>query len=195
MGVSTSHGLSFRLLTLGCLDGFQLLHAVHAVEQFLENLRSRRCNFHIAWFKDHRDLCYNDRVDGDVVYKYQLTRKILIKHFALNPSATSVEFPSMNSPEWSGYLGANAVHFILCSDGLRYNDKKRAIRYQEILCRMSLRGYSVATIDDVEFKSSKVRIPKAGTVGVSPLTRDSGVCVCHQSSQEANRPRCHGIRP
>lgn len=35
-------------------DGFQLLHAIYAVERFLENLVKRHCNFHIAFFEGTR---------------------------------------------------------------------------------------------------------------------------------------------
>lgn len=37
----------------GCAGagGFQLLHAVYAVECFLANLRKRKCNFHLVFFE------------------------------------------------------------------------------------------------------------------------------------------------
>lgn len=43
-------------------EGYQLLHAVHAVESFLYKLKERNCNFHIVWIRDHEgfvclDMC------------------------------------------------------------------------------------------------------------------------------------------
>lgn len=36
---------------LSLADGFQLLHAVYAVECFLANLKKRKCNFHLVFFE------------------------------------------------------------------------------------------------------------------------------------------------
>ena len=38
------------LTVITMADGFQLLHAVYAVEAFLETLVRRLCNFHIIFF-------------------------------------------------------------------------------------------------------------------------------------------------
>ena len=39
------------------IGGFQLLHAVYEVEAFLQNLRQRRCNFHLVFFNSNERLC------------------------------------------------------------------------------------------------------------------------------------------
>ena len=44
-------------LTSSCqTGGFQLLHAVYAVEYFLQGLIQRKCNFHVVFFDNHKDL-------------------------------------------------------------------------------------------------------------------------------------------
>lgn len=42
---------SVWLMGIGFADGFQLLHAVYAVECFLANLKKRKCNFHLIFFE------------------------------------------------------------------------------------------------------------------------------------------------
>ncbi|KAG9716925.1 hypothetical protein KCU59_g19180, partial [Aureobasidium melanogenum] len=38
-------------------DGFQMLHGVYLVEDYLAQLQRRNCRFHIAFFEAHRQLC------------------------------------------------------------------------------------------------------------------------------------------
>ncbi|KAF3801193.1 putative helicase [Colletotrichum gloeosporioides] len=61
-------------------DGFQLLHAVHAVETFLSKLQERGCNFHVLWFDSQEQLCVPHDVFEKNRHKYLLTRAVLMEH-------------------------------------------------------------------------------------------------------------------
>ncbi|KAF0322393.1 DEAD/DEAH box helicase [Colletotrichum asianum] len=61
-------------------DGFQLLHAVHAVETFLSKLQERGCNFHVLWFDSQEQLCVPHDVLEKSRHKYLLTRAVLMEH-------------------------------------------------------------------------------------------------------------------
>ncbi|GKU11604.1 unnamed protein product, partial [Fusarium langsethiae] len=61
--------------------GFQLLHAIHAVEKFLVDLKNGDCNFDIVFFRDFEDVCASQGSAGsNHPYKFKLTRRILIQH-------------------------------------------------------------------------------------------------------------------
>lgn len=102
-------------------DGFQILHAVHAVESFLQKLRERGCNFHIVWFRDQERLCLpGDALPQDLENKHLLIRTILIRHLqrlqAHSPEPTSsqghddtvcFEFESFSDDGFDQYLREN----------------------------------------------------------------------------------------
>lgn len=145
-------------------DGFQLLHAVHAVESFLRKLADRGCNFHVLWFDKYEDLSVPRDVPENQAYKYLLTRTVLMQHLA-NPSNLgrdqvpySYRFSDLNSAACRGYLNANAVHFILCSHGnaTKTEQDSRSLDNLSIGYQMAAAGYSVAFINNLTFHSSKV---------------------------------------
>ncbi|KAK3937959.1 P-loop containing nucleoside triphosphate hydrolase protein [Diplogelasinospora grovesii] len=102
--------------------GFQLLHAVHAVETLLDKIKQRGCNYHVLWFDDEQDLCVPLGSSGvqEVSYKFLLARAVLIRHFSqLEQGAPtfSYRFPSLNSDSFRDYLDQNPLRFFLGSDG------------------------------------------------------------------------------
>ncbi|KAI0139834.1 P-loop containing nucleoside triphosphate hydrolase protein [Xylariaceae sp. FL1272] len=145
-------------------DGFQLLHAVHAVESFLAKLKSLGCNFHLIWFEDEKSLCVPKHAYRSHVYKYALTRTILIEHFARTPTSSSSDtvtsrvFPSSESAEFRTYLSDNPLHFIMCShDGATESETDASVLCKlAVSYRMSHLGYCVGFIDQIEIQNSKV---------------------------------------
>lgn len=155
--------LSSRALayTLTLIDGFQLLHAIHAVETFLDNLKRRGCKFHVIWFDDHEELCVPTSAKQSE--RFLLTRAVLIKHLARHGASgngkVSFQFPSMESAGYDQYLKENAIHFFLCLNGRTIPgalERAKGMQYLGIVYRFGLRGYSVSFLDTLEFVSSKV---------------------------------------
>jgi ATP-dependent RNA helicase DDX60 len=102
--------------------GFQLLHAAYTVENFLRGLVARRCNFHIAFFEEHSELCVPPWVTSNNREKYLLARAAIIRHFACNIKTTQPDievhvFSSIRSSEFAKYLEVTDLYFILCHDG------------------------------------------------------------------------------
>ncbi|KAI0490371.1 hypothetical protein F4859DRAFT_520193 [Xylaria cf. heliscus] len=153
--------------------GFQLLHAIFAVESFLKSLQVRGCNFHVVFFDNQAELCIPLTAPDSVRYKYQMTRTILIQH--LRQSATTASgkdsaglvffFPSIDSQLFRQYLAQYPATFLLCHDGhaasLQYTPKQAAFHYM-IHQFLQLRR-SVALIHGTEFKSSRVIVPMITT--------------------------------
>ncbi|KAM7186722.1 hypothetical protein V8F33_011645 [Rhypophila sp. PSN 637] len=160
--------------------GFQLLHAVHAVESVLAKLQDRGCNFHIFWFDDDENFSApSSDSSKEVASKYHLARSVLIKHFALAPSLAdrhrdgesnspskniSFCFPSTHSEVFSTHLANHAFRFFLASDsstkclGEEQDAKQEDRRLLRFLKQMHTAGYFVATFENMEFKSSKVYV-------------------------------------
>ncbi|OHE94806.1 DEAD/DEAH box helicase [Colletotrichum orchidophilum] len=149
--------------------GFQLLHAVHAIEVFLAKLKERGCYFHILWFNSHQDLTTPPDSPKKQSYKYLLTRAVAIEHLRspeLRPgtapddsgikSPMSFVFPSITSPEFLQYTNHHRFHFVMMSHGSSSNpDTTKEVEFLKIMYLFARRGYSLAFIDDIEFRSSK----------------------------------------
>ncbi|TDZ15078.1 putative helicase [Colletotrichum orbiculare MAFF 240422] len=154
-------------------DGFQLLHAVHAVEVFLSKLKERGCNFHVLWFDSQRELAVPRDALQKHRSKYLMTRAVLMENLRLpegegnmnhdhgwTQSPVSFVFPAITSDEFSKYLEANSVYFIM---GSRYGfsmsqerNSQGSSRHLATAFLFARRQYSLAFIDDLEFRSSKV---------------------------------------
>ncbi|KAH9906763.1 hypothetical protein F4778DRAFT_769151 [Xylariomycetidae sp. FL2044] len=143
-------------------EGFQLLHAVFAVEKFLCQLKSRGCKFHVVFFDDHQDLCLPAATTERQLYKYRLTRTILCQHLercANQDEKVIHQFPSIESEEYASYLTRNAVLFILCDDGASEPDGRadHILLSQYMIHEVLRKEYSIALISSVEFRSSRLK--------------------------------------
>ena len=156
-------------LTSSSIDGFQLLHLVHAVEAFLVKLRDRGCTFNVFWFEDEADVCMPSevRTDSSRASKYRLARAVLIQHFSSPTSLGdqsaakfSHTFPNLESRLFREYLDHHPLHFFLGSSA--HDETEGADQHStplQMLHLMASAGNYVAFIEGVEFKSSKVRRP------------------------------------
>lgn len=150
--------------------GFQLLHAIHAVESFLKKLQDRGLNFHVIWFRDHEALCLPRDATDVLSPKYLLIRAVLIRHLNRQQPAqdavasedaktVSFEFDGLDSPSFQHYLANNAIHCFMCLDapvfGVCSSSSEEA--YLSIAHHFAARGFCLALIDSVEFSSSRVR--------------------------------------
>lgn len=172
--VSTDNPLS--------VAGFQILHAVYAVEHFLQGLVQRHCNFHVVFFEANRALCVPRGVSQNRRSKYFLARTIIQRHLAVNlvhshPSIKTKTFDSAQDAAFQTYLEATGVYFVMCHDGANVNslsvDKSlgentdaqnalttaeayRKTKFRAIICSMMNRGYNIALINGLEFVDTKV---------------------------------------
>ncbi|KAK3987235.1 hypothetical protein QBC44DRAFT_331951 [Cladorrhinum sp. PSN332] len=122
-------------------NGFQILHAVHAVEDLLHNLTARGCNFHVIWLEHPT---YPTKLKDDILRsaKFGATRNILIEHLARLDNGLSYVFSSPTSDAFQDYLRNNSIRFFWGSG--------------TIIRQMLSLGYCAAFMQDIEFKSSKV---------------------------------------
>ncbi|KAI0116408.1 hypothetical protein GGR51DRAFT_316756 [Nemania sp. FL0031] len=164
--------LLFHCITTSGVDydvGFQLLHAIFAVESFLRCLQSRGCNFHVVFFDNQRELCAPSIAPTDIRYKYRMTRAILLRHLQQtakvdggNDNAElAFSFPSIDSHEFYQHLARHPASFLLCHDGHTESEQislSQTLFHYMIHQFLQLR-HSVALISGTEFKSSRVILP------------------------------------
>ncbi|KAK7972419.1 DEAD/DEAH box helicase [Apiospora saccharicola] len=143
--------------------GFQVLHAVHAVEITLSRMKERGCIFHVLWFDSYRDLCVPPMVSDEVASKYLLTRAILIKHLSFEQDPLSFQFMSTKCDKFEVHRKANPLQFVMCSNGRVAGAGRsgssvgcRVHLHQSLGYRMASLGYRVAFLDNIEIRSSKV---------------------------------------
>ncbi|KAF7883407.1 uncharacterized protein EAF02_005327 [Botrytis sinoallii] len=121
-------------------DGFQLLHAVYVVERFLENLVKRHCNFHIAFFEENRQLCVPPGVKSTHRARYLLARTAIRQHLhhklpLSHPEIVVNTFPSLESKEFSSYLHATPIHFVMSHDGAATAKQPRSSKEEKTILR------------------------------------------------------------
>ncbi|KAG9254633.1 DEAD/DEAH box helicase [Emericellopsis atlantica] len=153
-------------------NGFQLLHAIFAVEQFLSNLAKRGCNFDILFFSEYNHLCVPDGCSPANAWKYQLTRSILIRHLARSvPEASDsvrpsvLEFEDFEDSDFLEYMRSRAIHFALCHDGEDASEENASL-LRHFIHEFISRNKNVAVMNAVEWKSSKIFAPLiSGTEG------------------------------
>ncbi|KAF5966917.1 dead deah box helicase [Fusarium coicis] len=166
--------------------GFQLLHAIQAVEKFLVDLKNRDCNFDIVFFRDFEDVCASQGSAGwKHPYKFKLTRRILIQHLTRSVFDFKIlEFDSFESQESRMYLTNNAIHFILCDDG-RGASLDQSVRLRHLIWKVISSGRNVAIINSISWKSSKVFMPLlSGSKGVLPDVHiDTPACETKPSTE------------
>jgi hypothetical protein len=163
--------------------GFQLLHAVYAVEKFLENLVKRHCQFHVVFFEgrflpiswakpllrghlENANLCIPNGLRHTLRSRYLLAREVIKRHLSIRlPSSQhDVElhtFPSLESREFKEYLHEFPIHFVMSHDGTGGSDRVPGDEEAKTLLRgliwwFNTRKLNVALINRIEFRDSKV---------------------------------------
>lgn len=167
-------------------SGFQLLHAVYSVENFLQGLLSRRCNFHIVFFDQHRELCVPHVVSGENREKYLLARATIIRHLSVNlqtsiPAVEVHNFPSIHSRQFFDYVQATDLYFVMCHDGAssgfirkqqllknnlnghkneEHEDHEKELQMKAMFRMLILwfmeKGYNAALVNGLEWQDTKV---------------------------------------
>ncbi|KAK3400267.1 hypothetical protein B0T20DRAFT_180864 [Sordaria brevicollis] len=141
--------------------GFQILHAVHAVETVLCRLRDRGCNFHVLWFEREYRLSIPEEYPAAVTYKYRLAREVVIQHFAhaqkTNGTPFSFVFTTVHGDAFVQYREEHHPHFFLGSNGTTpwWAGGPPRLGSLFLLYMISSAGYHVACVEHLEFKSSR----------------------------------------
>ena len=177
-------------------DGFQLLHAVYLVEEYLAQLQRRNCRFHVAFFEAHRQLCIPQSVKSIHRSKYLLTRAAIIRHLQSNLVSDKVQihcFSDLHDQAFDDYLRNSAVYFLMCHDGARsYTTKESDVpdprtQLRSMIVHFILTGYNVALINGSEFVDTKIMAMVLETKKLSH-TLDSSLNTNLKSSSDVSEP-------
>ncbi|KAI4223032.1 MAG: hypothetical protein LQ349_007511 [Xanthoria aureola] len=163
-------------------DGFQLLHAVYAVERFLQGLLQRKCVFHLVFFETHKELCIPRATPPASRNRYLLARAIIVRHLevhlhASHPAVKIYTFSSVLDPLFQDYLKASGAYFIMTHDGanpcppdqdpqlkgqesdiesIEREEFRRRVMFRSSIFAMIDQGYNIALIDGLEWMDTKI---------------------------------------
>ncbi|KAK2760350.1 putative ATP-dependent RNA helicase ddx60 [Arachnomyces sp. PD_36] len=153
-------------------DGFQLLQAVWNVERFLSKLIRAKCNFHIVFFNENRNLSTPSFTEERSREKYRLARDIIYHHLENSvqnqfPELVVKTFESISSQEFHDHLRSVGVYFVMCHNGVLQNidpddvdDAKAAKALQRkwyhVIKQFMSFNFNVATINEIEWRDTKV---------------------------------------
>ncbi|CAC9886428.1 unnamed protein product [Aureobasidium pullulans] len=188
--------LCFENSLLDFEDGFQLLHAVYLVEEYLAQLQRRNCRFHVAFFEAHRQLCIPQSVKSIHRSKYLLTRAAIIRHLQSNLVSDKVQihcFSDLHDQAFDDYLRNSAVYFLMCHDGARaYTTQESDVpdprtQLRSMIVHFILTGYNVALINGSEFVDTKIMAMVLETKKLSH-TLDSSLNTNLKSSSDVSEP-------
>ncbi|KAL9635425.1 MAG: hypothetical protein Q9204_002631 [Flavoplaca sp. TL-2023a] len=165
-------------------DGFQLLHAVYAVEHFLQALLQRKCVFHLVFFDTHKELCIPRATPSQSKNKYLLARAIILRHLEVHlhlshPTVKIYTFDSVLDPAFQNYLNASGAYFIMTHDGanplplsrdsrlkhhnldvqsIESEEHRRRVMFRTSIFAVIDQGYNIALIDGLELMDTKIMI-------------------------------------
>ncbi|TGZ81795.1 P-loop containing nucleoside triphosphate hydrolase protein [Ascodesmis nigricans] len=151
--------------------GFQLLHAVYAVESFLADLTRRKCFFHVVFFEEHRHLAISGRAKAKEVEKWRFAREA-VKNHLLHTVNEAVEetgeetlvytFDGLGDERFARFLEVKRPYFVMAHDGDDVDDDVEGaacaehVEAKKAIRRFMEMGYNVALINQIEFIDSKV---------------------------------------
>lgn len=99
--------------------------------------------------------------------RYLLARQAIIRHLNAQPlkaypNVRINSFPSLESEEFSAYLRATPIHFVMSHDGASTSDKTTKednldkIWLRSIIWFFNIRKLNVALVNSIEFRDSKI---------------------------------------
>ena len=142
-------------------EGFQTLHAIWAIEQYLHKLTVRKCSFDIVFF-NKQDL-FSIPANSQHGPRYLLLRKIAIQHLTKLDSDINIhEFDDIDSKGFQKYLKASAVYFALTSDGAQYGPAAE----RTLLLRGHVKLEKNESTEDRQIRDLRASIFKLGALGL-----------------------------
>ena len=167
---------------------------MYLVEQILQNLFKRGCQFDIVFFHEHESNCVPSGSRHSP--RYLLVRKIIIRHLRANSTKINVfRFRSIHDTMFHEYLESSSSLFAVCADGSTYRtnraeslsleshaseesartiDKGRSRRLRGIIYQLLHLGLDIALLNGLDFQDSKVFafVIERSQRGFSPKLRD-----------------------
>lgn len=138
-------------------EGFQLLHAVFAVEAFLDRLRRKRCNFALVFFDACEQICVPSTPAGmKNAWKYRFARSVTVEHLMSVGSEQGLvsKFRDVKDMRFQRYLDDKRPYFVMCHDGAEAKDAREPLL--ESLKKFIDIGQNVVLINECEFINGKI---------------------------------------
>ena len=143
----------------------------------------RKCNFHVVFFDNHKDLCIPRGVTTLSRSKYLLARAVIYRHLSINlrgthPNLKTYSFATEQDELFREYLKTSGVYFVMCHDGanslplstdilspeatkeeqaeIDIQETSRRVVLRRMICWLINGSYNVALINGLEWADTKV---------------------------------------
>ncbi|TFY82995.1 hypothetical protein EWM64_g1015 [Hericium alpestre] len=162
------HVLNDPLLALARSEepSFQILHALHTIELFLDNLLQRAAVFDVVFWKDLRHLTIKTGCDNAFVSASRaLARSLLFNHLTRHAVQFGIAvhvFDNLDDLEWRRYQRRVRPMFVMMNDGGAFGGGNTTAFAQAVMLQRSFifdllsRGVAVAQLTALEFRDSKI---------------------------------------
>lgn len=184
------------------------------MESFLQGLIQRKCNFHVVFFDNHKDLCVPRGVTTLGRSKYLLARAAIHRHLSVNLQGTHANlgvysFATEQDDSFREYLKTFGVYFMMCHDGanplplstdtsgtlsprateeeqaeIEAYEISRRIVFRRMICWLIHESYNVALINGLEWADTKVVCATA--LRISSLTRSKVLSMVVEGGRKVN---------
>ena len=171
----------------------------------------RKCNFHVVFFDNHKDLCVPRGVTTLSRSKYLLARAAIQRHLSINlqgthPSLGVYSFATEQDGSFREYLKTSGVYFVMCHDGanplplltdtlslgateeeqaeIEAHETSRRIVFRRMICWLIHESYNVALINGLEWADTKVVCAIA--IRISSLTRSKVLSMVVEGGRRAS---------
>ncbi|CAE6441596.1 unnamed protein product [Rhizoctonia solani] len=147
---------------------FQILHAIYRLEQEIQQLKQRNCNFEIVFFESNKHGTILTGQSSFVVTSRYLAREILKSHvFQSLPKVgvDSASFKNLEDPKWRDYVHVKQPMFALLHAGppldALANTADQTALSRTLLPRTFLRNLlvsriAVSTLNQIKYVDAKV---------------------------------------
>ncbi|TFY54174.1 hypothetical protein EVG20_g9819 [Dentipellis fragilis] len=161
------HVLNDPLLALAreSEPSFQILHALHSTEQFLNELIKRAAMLDIVFWAETRHLTIKTGADAFVTASRTLARTLILNHLVNHAEKFNVAihfFESVRDEEWLMYQRRVRPMFVMVNDGGVLGEDSTLEAAQAVLVQRTFifdiltQGVAVSLLNGMEFRDTKM---------------------------------------
>ncbi|KAF8671655.1 P-loop containing nucleoside triphosphate hydrolase protein [Rhizoctonia solani] len=146
---------------------FQILHAIYRLEQEIQQLKQRNCNFEIVFFESNKHGTILTGANKFTTASRYLAREILKAHISQlsKVGIHSANFKDLKDPEWHNYVSTKQPMFVILHAGPPLDDIVDSIDKvalsRTLLPRTFLRNLlasriAVSTLNQIKYVDAKI---------------------------------------
>jgi hypothetical protein len=142
---------------------------------------------HLKYREENAELCIPSAAPAAYTSRYLLARAVIKRHLTVHlpeavPTVRVITFASLESNEFTDYLHTTPIHFVMAHDGAnkrsgsanKESDKNIKILFRGLIWVFNTRRLSVALLNQIEFRDSKVFTMILESLAIQSIPRPAG---------------------